>query len=114
MSDERAIAWMVNGFDAGDQLLSLRIVLLDVLDQLVLPVGRPRDEDGTGIPDRFPNRLKVGVVFCGISAADGIGFVMEVPCRVFRMQNKFLHVRRVEMEDARLAMIDPDDGMMMH
>jgi len=46
-------------------------------------------------------------------APDGVGFVMDVFCRMIRMQYESVNVRRIEMENAGFVMIDPDDGMIV-
>jgi hypothetical protein len=51
------------------------------------------------------------VIFGGMAAADGIGFVVDVPGRVIRVQDQLVDVGRAEMEDAGFVVIDPHDGM---
>jgi hypothetical protein len=38
---------------------------------------------------------------------------MDVPGRVFGVQNESFDVRRAEMEHARFMVIDPNDGMIV-
>jgi hypothetical protein len=86
---------------------------VNVLGQFGLCVGRPGDENRTGIRNRFRDGVKVVMIFGGVSATNGIGFMMDVARRMIWVQDKSLDVRRAEMENAGFAMIDPDDGMMV-
>jgi hypothetical protein len=59
------------------------------------------------------DRVKNGVVFGGVPAADRIGLVMNVLGGIVRVQHQLLDIGRAEMEHPRFAMIDPDDGVMV-
>ena len=113
VSDELRVARMIDGLDAGNDLHQSRVVLADVLDQLGLGIGRSGDENRAGVGDRLSDRLQEGVIFRRMSAADGIGLVMDVSCRVVRMQHQFFDVGRAEMKYARFLMVDPNDGVEM-
>ena len=62
MSDQRAVAGMVDSFHAGHDFHPLRAVLLNVLDQLGLGVCWAGDENGIGVGKRFGDRLKVFMI----------------------------------------------------
>ena len=111
VGDELAVARMVDGFHAGDDLHQLRVVVVDVLDELGLGVGRPGDEHGAGVRNRLRDPVEESLVFRGVSAADRIGLVMDVLGRVVRVQHQFGDVGRVEMKHAGLAVVDPHDGV---
>jgi len=104
---------MIDRFHSRDDLHQLWIVLVNVLDQFGLRVCRSGNENRSSVCNRFHDGVKVVVILCGISASDGIGFMMKVSCRMIRMQNESFHVRRAEMENAGFAMINPDDGMIV-
>ena len=104
---------MIDSLHSGDDLHPLWVVLVNVLDQFRLCVGRTGNENGTSVRNRFHDGVKVIVILCGMSATDGVGFVMDVSRRMIRMQDESFDVCRVEMENARFAVIDPDDGMMV-
>ena len=104
---------MIDGFHPDDGRHPIRIVLVDVLDKLGLCVGRSGYEDRARVSDRIHDRMKIIMIFRGMSASNGIGFMMDMPRRMIRMQHESFDVRRAEMEDAGLVMIDPDDGMLV-
>src|SRR5262245_6542227 len=53
VGDELAVAWMIDGLHADDDLHQPGIMLADVLDQLGLGIGRPRNENRAGVCDRL-------------------------------------------------------------
>jgi hypothetical protein len=104
---------MIDGFHPDDDRHPLRIVLVNMLDKFGLGVGRPCYENRTSIRNRIHDCLKIVVIFCGMSASDGVGLMMDVSRRMIRMQHESFDVRRVEMENAGFVMIDPDDSMLV-
>jgi hypothetical protein len=48
-----------------------------------------------------------------VSAANRIGLVVDVLCRMFRMNDEMVDIVRTETEDARFPMIDPDNRVEM-
>ena len=113
MRHELRVARVIDAFNPDDLLRQLRIVLADMFDQCRLGVGRTGDEDRARIGDRLGDRVKKGLIFRGVPAADRIGLVMNVLGGIVGVLHQLLDIGRVEMEYARLAMIDPDDGVMM-
>src|SRR5262249_50311842 len=111
VGDELAVAWMIDGFHADDDLHQPGIMLADVLDQLGLGMGWPRDENRAGVCDRLLHSLKEGVVLRGVPVAYGVCLMVNVLGRMIRMQHEPFHIGRTEMEHARFMVIDPDDGM---
>ena len=57
--------------------------------------------------------LEKDVIFGGMPTTDAIGFVMQVPGGMIRMYDELIGVRRIEMEHAGFAMIDPNHGMIV-
>ena len=53
---------MIDGFHADDALHQAGIMLADVLDQLGLGIGWPRNENRAGVCDRLSDSLKEGVI----------------------------------------------------
>jgi len=86
---------------------------MNVLDQFGLRIGGAGDQNSAGIGNRLDDRLKVFMVLGGMSAADTIGFMVDVSCRMIRGHHKPLHLGRVEMKHASLPVIDPDDSMIV-
>jgi hypothetical protein len=107
------VAWVVDSLHAHDDVHQLGIVVMNVFDQLGLCIGGSGNEDRTGVCDRFGGGVKIVVILGGMSASDGVRFVMDVPGRMIRVQNESFDVRRAEMEHARLMVIDPNDGMIV-
>jgi hypothetical protein len=113
MRDERCVTRMIDGFDPDDDRHPLRIVLVDVLDKLGLGISRPGYENRARVCNRIHDGVKIVVVFRGMPAPDGVGLVMDMSGRMIRMQDEPFDIRRAEMEDAGLVMIDPDDGVLV-
>jgi hypothetical protein len=113
MRHELGGARVIDAFHADDLLRQLRIVLADMFDQRGLGVGRAGDKDRTGIGDRLRDRMQKSMVFGGVPAADRIGLVMNVFGGIVGVQHQLLDIGRAEMKNARFAMIDPNDGVMM-
>ena len=53
------------------------------------------------------------LILCRVPAADGIGFVVNVPGGVMGVQNQAIGVYRSEMKDSGFVMIDPYDRVVM-
>jgi hypothetical protein len=113
ISNKFRVARMIDRFDSDDDVHQVGIVMMDMLDQFCFCIGWSSDEDGACVGNRLSDRVKIVVIFRGVSAPDGVGFVMDVPDRVVRMQNKSFDVRRAEVEYSRLMVINPNDGMVV-
>jgi hypothetical protein len=111
IGEERPIARMIDGFHRRDGVHHLGIMAVNVLHQLGLGVGRAGDEDGARAGDRIGDRLQESLILRGMSAADGIRFVMDMSGRTMRVENHLIDFRWAEMEYARFMMIYPDDGV---
>src|SRR3977135_1533947 len=84
---------------------------MNVVDQVGLCIGRPRDENRTGVRDRCRNRVQKLLVRRHVPAPNRIGLVMDVLCRMLRAQDQPFDLCWAEMEHPRLAMIYPDDSV---
>jgi len=60
---------------------------------------------------RFEDAVKEFLVDPKMSAAGGVGLVMQVLAGEMRMKDRSIHIRGVEVKDFRLAMVDPDNGV---
>jgi hypothetical protein len=113
VGDELRVAWMIDGLYADNCVHQLRTVLANVPDQFGLFIGRPGDEDGACICNRFGHGLQVGVILGRVSAADRIYLMVDVPGRVIGMKDEPFHVSRCDMKDPGFTVVDPDDGVIM-
>jgi hypothetical protein len=111
VGDELRVAWMIDGFDSDDNPHQPRIVLADVLDQLGLGIGWPRNENRASVCDRLSHSLKEGVILRGVPAPDGVCPMVDVLGRMIRVQHEPFHIGRAEMEHACFMVIDPNDRM---
>ncbi len=59
VSDQRAVARMIDRFDAGNGFHLVWFVLMNVLDQLGLGVRRAGDENSIGVGERFGDGVKI-------------------------------------------------------
>jgi hypothetical protein len=113
VGDECTIGGMVYGLNRRDPLDELGVVAVDVLDQFGLGIRRTGDQYCAGGPDCTDHVLKEGVIFGGVSAADRIGFVMNVSGGMLRMYDDLVNIRRVEMKHSRFMVINPDGSVIV-
>jgi hypothetical protein len=109
MIHKRIVGGMIDRFDADNPVDEFRIMAMDVLDQFGLRVRRTRDEDELGVFYGFDGVVQEFLIFGRMSAADRIGLVMDMPRGIVRFDDDPIGLKPVEMEDARFAVIDPDD-----
>jgi hypothetical protein len=113
VSDQRTVARMIDRFHAGYGFHFVRLMLVNMLNQLGLGIGRAGDENGIGVREGFGDGAKVLMIRGGVSAPDRIGLAMDMFGRMVWMDDKPFDIGPVEVENARLLVIDPDDGVMM-
>jgi hypothetical protein len=101
----------LDGFDSDDNPHQPGVMLADVLDQLGLGIGWPRNENRAGVCDRLSDSLKEGVILRGVPAPDGVCPMVDVLGRMIRVQHEPFHIGRAEMEHACFMVIDPNDRM---
>src|SRR5262249_61857972 len=104
---------MVDRLDPLDAAHQRRVVMMDVLDELGLGVGRSRDEDGARIRHGFDHAMVKVLILGRMAAADRVRLVVKVTGGIVRMKDKLVGVGGVEMKKAGLAMVDPDHGVEM-
>jgi hypothetical protein len=73
---------VIDGFKADNRAREPWTVPANVFGQLGLFVGRPGDEDGAGICDRFGDGLQIGMILRRMPAADRICLTVNVPGRM--------------------------------
>jgi hypothetical protein len=110
---QNPVAWMIQSLDTGDPLRELGTVLIDVIPQFGFGVRRPSDQKRSGVRQRFKNPVKELLVDAKVSAAGGVGLVMQVLISNMRMKDGSIDIRGVKMEDFRLAMVNPDNGVVV-
>lgn len=111
VGDELRVAWMIDRFYADDLSHQRWLMLVNVLHELGLRIGRSRDEHRAGIGDRLRDSLKEIVILGGVPASDRVRLMMDVPGRVIRMQHEPLHIGGTEVEHPSFVVIDPNDRM---
>lgn len=104
---------MIQCLDSGEALQQARVVALDVLHELVLLATGAGDQDRTGAAQGKRCPVQELLILGGVSAADGVGFVVDVLVRMPRTHDFPIELVRVEMKDPCLVMIDPDDRMIV-
>jgi hypothetical protein len=113
MVDEFSICGMVDCFDARYSGVQARRMFFDVLDEFRLRICGSRDEDGSGVGKALRHAPKKFVVIRIVAAANAVGLVMNVACRMFRAQHQPFDIGNVEMKDTSLSVINPHDRMVM-
>ena len=82
-----------------------------VARQLGLGAGRADDQDRPGSGQRVRHAAEELLVGRRVAAADRVGLVVKVHVPVMRADDGAVDLIGIEMEDLRLVMIDPDDGV---
>jgi hypothetical protein len=109
--DYLPVARMVRGFYRHYLLQERRDMVADVLDQLRLLIGRAGNENKPRASNRIGHLLQKIVVLGRLAAANALRFVVKVARRVIRVDDQSVYLGGVEVEDARLVMVDPDYRM---
>jgi hypothetical protein len=104
---------MIKGFNAGNTLAQMRLMLPDVRHELGFGIRRARDQYRSSLGDSLSNALEELVVDGRVAAVPGIGFVMDMLVRVGTANGRVVDIRSAELKHLGLAMINPYDGMIM-
>lgn len=111
--DERAIAWVIEGFDAGNPLGKMRLGLLDIPHELSFGIRRARYQYRTCLGDSLRNALEELAVYRRMAAVAGIRFVMDMLVGMRTAHRHVINIRCIELKHLRLAMINPYDRMIV-
>jgi hypothetical protein len=111
--DKFAIGQMIETFNPNDPTHQLRAVTGDVLDQLVLSLSWAGNEHRASVTNSLRHVLEITGIDACVTAADGVGLMMDMAGRVMRVKHKPFDLGNVEMKNARFKMVDPDDRMIM-
>jgi hypothetical protein len=113
VGDQGAVTRMIDGLHPRDDVDQPGIMVVDMFQKFGLGVRRAGDQDGAGIRHRLRNGMEKILALGSMPAADGIGLMMYMPGRVFRMQHQAVDLRRPKMEHAGFMVIDPDNGVVV-
>ena len=61
---------MIDGFHPDDDVHQFGIVVMNVFDQFSLCIGWSRNENRTGVCNRFSGCVKIVVILCRVTAPD--------------------------------------------
>jgi hypothetical protein len=111
MRHQFAIGGMIQCLHSRNSRQQLRLMALDMLEQLVLGVRWPADQHRPGSADGLYYRVEEMLILGAVAAADRMRLVMDVAARLLRVYYRALDVIGTEMEHAGLVVIDPDYGM---
>ena len=76
------IAWMIKRLNPGDALANIRMYARNVRRQLLLGVRGPGDQNGARPHDGLRNTLQEVLIDRRVTAAAGVGLVMNVLVRM--------------------------------
>ena len=63
ISDELRVTWMIDGLHSDYHVHQLRIVVMNVLDQLGLCIGWSCNDNRAGVCNRLSDCVKIVVIF---------------------------------------------------
>src|SRR4029077_10546723 len=110
---EFPIAWVIKRLDPGNSLAKFRMYSCNVRGQLFLRIRRPGDQYRARPQDGLRHALQKRVIYRRVSAAAGVGLVMNVLWPVTAVHRCRIHLRRIEVKDPRLVMVDPDQSVIV-
>jgi hypothetical protein len=85
----------------------------DVFDEFVLRLCRPGHEHSSSIRNCVRYVLKEIMVFCWMATPDAISLVMNVAHWIVRVDHKLIDLGDVEVKDASLKVVNPDDRVIV-
>jgi hypothetical protein len=85
-------------------------------NQSVADVGSKggAQEYRAGIGNDVRNLLKIDGIDSRVTATDGVGLMMDMTCRIVRVNNNTICVGDIEMKNPGFPVVDPDDRMIVH
>src|SRR5438874_3401586 len=110
---EFPIAGVIKRLDPGNALAKIRMRSSNVRRQLLLRISRPGDQYGARRHDGLRHTLQKRLIYRGVTAAARIGFVMNMLVRMTAVHRRGIHLRRIEVKDPRLVMVDPDQSVIV-
>src|SRR5579863_1038552 len=85
----------------------------DVRRELLLRIRRSRDQYRARLHDCLAHALQKSCIHRRVTTAARVGLVVNVLMRITAVHRCRIYVRRIEVKDLRLVMVDPDQGMIV-
>jgi len=111
--EQRAVAWVIERFNAGNSLGKMRFDSLDISHELSLGIRWTRDQDRPGLRDGLSHAFEELLIDWRMTAITGISLVMNVLVRMGTAHGCAIDFRRIELKHLRLAVIDPDQCVIV-
>ena len=113
VGDDFGVRGMIGRFHRSNALGDIGRGGANVVGELRLCTRRADDENLPGIGEGFAHFSVEHLVGRGVTAPDGVRFVMKMTRRHLRVQRDFVGAAQAEMEDPGLRMVDPYHGVKM-
>ena len=110
---ECAIAWVIEGLDAGNPLAKMRLRLLNIGNELGLGIRRACNKYRAGLGDRLRDALEELVVNRRMAAVTGIRFMVNMLIGMRTADGCVIDIRSVELKHLGLAVINPYHHMIV-
>src|SRR3979490_2554849 len=110
---EFPIAWVIKRLDPGNAFAKIRMYSSNVRGQLLLRIRRPGDQYRARRHDGLRHAFQKCLIYRRVTAATGIGLVMNMLVRMTTADRRRIHLGRIEVKDPRLVMVDPDQGVIV-
>ena len=111
--DDLTIARMIDGLDSHHFRFQFLIMLSDESGEFGFRAAGADDQDFAEILYGIDNLMSERSFQAAFSRAGNAGLVMEMNMGLTRMKGCFLGILRIEGENARFRMIDPNNGVIM-
>jgi hypothetical protein len=104
---------VIEGFNGGNPLGKMRLSSLDIGQELSLGICWTRDQYRTGLRDGLSHAFAELLVERHMATIIGIRLVMNMLVRMGTANDRAIDLRRVELKHLGLAVIDPDERVIV-
>ena len=113
MSDELGVGRMIRGLDADDVRFQWPVVLVEVTEEVQLRLGRSHQKDLTVTVENAGDVPKIPVLVVGVVSDPQVDrIIVAMAVRAGRSDVRLQQLVRVDLDDASLFLIHPDDCML--
>jgi hypothetical protein len=111
VGEQRTVGRMIKRLDRRYARHELRVLVFDMLRKLMLGVRWPGDQNLAGSRQGSNNFMEECLILRGVTAADGVRLMVDVPRRMLRMHHNPIGLIHVEVKYTRFVVINPDNRM---
>jgi hypothetical protein len=99
---------VIKRLNAGNAFAKIWVGPANVRRQLLLRIRRSSDQDRACRHDCLGHTLQKHLIYRRVTTASGIGLMVNMLVRMTAAHRRGIHLRRIEVKDPSLLMVDPD------